>query len=187
MLCIDFVNTVEPRIGPVRTDALANYAALAGWAGLPQLQAAGTERAFREALQLREALFDLFAALANGQPPAPAAIDTLRRQYAAACRAATWEITPEGTGWHWPVDEPRQLAWRIAVDAVDLANSGARIGQCPPEQGGCGWLFVDRTKNKSKRWCSMADCGNATKARRLAAKRKARRALKPPETAVKPG
>jgi predicted RNA-binding Zn ribbon-like protein len=34
------------------------------------------------------------------------------------------------------------------------------------EAGGCGWLFVDESRNGSRRWCSMKDCGNRAKARR---------------------
>jgi predicted RNA-binding Zn ribbon-like protein len=175
------VNTVEPRVGPARRDALTGYAALADWAGLPHLRAAagtdpaGAARAFRAAIRLREALFTLFAALAGGQPPDPAAVDVLRRRYAAACRASTWHVTGSDLSWHWPDDDLHQIGHRIAVEAVRLAESTVRIGQCPPAHGGCGWLFADRTRNGSRRWCSMADCGNTVKARRLTAKRKAAR------------
>ncbi|HEV2391667.1 MAG TPA: CGNR zinc finger domain-containing protein [Verrucomicrobiae bacterium] len=34
----------------------------------------------------------------------------------------------------------------------------------------CGWLFVDSSKNHSRRWCDMRDCGNRAKARRHRAK-----------------
>jgi predicted RNA-binding Zn ribbon-like protein len=32
--------------------------------------------------------------------------------------------------------------------------------------GHCGWLFLDRSKNRSRAWCDMAVCGNREKARR---------------------
>jgi predicted RNA-binding Zn ribbon-like protein len=31
--------------------------------------------------------------------------------------------------------------------------------------GGCTWAFYDRSRNRSSRWCSMAECGNRTKTR----------------------
>nr|WP_272885753.1 CGNR zinc finger domain-containing protein [Fictibacillus marinisediminis] len=34
------------------------------------------------------------------------------------------------------------------------------------EGGTCGWIFIDTTRNRSRRWCSMDDCGNPEKARR---------------------
>ncbi len=41
-----------------------------------------------------------------------------------------------------------------------------RIKQCQGEK--CGWLFLDTTKNKSRRWCEMEVCGNRAKQKRLA-------------------
>jgi predicted RNA-binding Zn ribbon-like protein len=37
-----------------------------------------------------------------------------------------------------------------------------RLGECPS----CGWLFLDTSKNRRRRWCSMATCGSRDKARR---------------------
>jgi predicted RNA-binding Zn ribbon-like protein len=45
-----------------------------------------------------------------------------------------------------------------------------RLRQCHDEH--CGWLFLDRSKNASRRWCSSADCGNRTRARRHAERRR---------------
>jgi predicted RNA-binding Zn ribbon-like protein len=187
--CLELVNTVEPRIGPVRRDALTSYDALLDWAAPPEPAGTGLRRAahadpaaagraLRSAIELREALFELFAALARHRPPPAPASEVLRRHYLAACRASTWDIAPGRTEWHWPADELRQLGWRIAVEAVALVAGPVAVKQCPPEHGGCGWLFVDRTKNGSRRWCSMADCGNTSKARRLTAKRKAARSAR---------
>jgi len=39
------------------------------------------------------------------------------------------------------------------------------VGQCADEQG-CGWLFVDTSKNRRRRWCDINDCGNRAKQRR---------------------
>ena len=67
---------------------------------------------------------------------------------------------------------------RLAHAAVDLVRT-VEVGHlktCPLEDGGCGWLFLDRSRNSSRRWCSMDDCGARAKARRLTARRRRARA-----------
>ncbi len=39
--------------------------------------------------------------------------------------------------------------------------------------GNCGWLFIDRTRNANKRWCTANLCGSRTKARRYYARKRA--------------
>jgi predicted RNA-binding Zn ribbon-like protein len=66
---------------------------------------------------------------------------------------------------------------RLAHAAVDLVR-GLDVRQlkaCPLDEGGCGWLFLDRSRNGSRRWCSMDDCGARAKARRLTARRRTNR------------
>lgn len=79
----------------------------------------------------------------------------------------------------WAVDSPPALLVvdRVAQDAVDLVCGldVTRLRRCPVEEGGCGWLFLDLTRNGSRRWCAMEDCGSGAKARRLTARRRASR------------
>jgi predicted RNA-binding Zn ribbon-like protein len=75
--------------------------------------------------------------------------------------------------------EPTSLLVDRAADAaLDVLRSDelARLRCCPVDSGGCGWLFLDRTRNRSRRWCRMADCGTQVKARRLTERRRAARA-----------
>lgn len=55
------------------------------------------------------------------------------------------------------------LRHRLTQAAVDLLTSDlrARVGTC----ASCGWLFLDTSKNRSRRWCSMRLCGGAAKSR----------------------
>jgi len=46
----------------------------------------------------------------------------------------------------------------LRSDELDL------LKRCPADN--CRWLFLDRTKNRSRRWCDMATCGNQAKARK---------------------
>jgi predicted RNA-binding Zn ribbon-like protein len=66
---------------------------------------------------------------------------------------------------------------RIAAAAMDLLLTVdyERLRRCPPEDGGCGWIVLDKSRNGSRRWCQMADCGSAAKSRRLTQRRRARR------------
>ena len=41
------------------------------------------------------------------------------------------------------------------------------------EGNGCGWLFLDQTRNGSRRWCSSGDCGRRERVRRHRARRAA--------------
>jgi predicted RNA-binding Zn ribbon-like protein len=191
-VCVEFVNTVEPRVGPVRRDALTDYTGLVSWArsvGLAPERTARTLRrtaredpaaadhALRDAIQLREALFVLLLAIAENRQPSPAIVAVLHRHYVAACLAGRLDVAPGAVRWHWAEEDLTQLAGQVAVDAMSSigAPAAARLKQCPPAHGGCGWLFVDGTKNGSRRWCSMADCGGRVKSRRQAAKRRAAR------------
>jgi predicted RNA-binding Zn ribbon-like protein len=66
---------------------------------------------------------------------------------------------------------------RIAEAALDVLRTAdlTRLRRCPISESGCGWLFLDQSRNGSRRWCRMADCGTAAKARRLTERRRAAR------------
>ena len=66
---------------------------------------------------------------------------------------------------------------RIAEAALDVLQTAdmTRVRSCPVPEGGCGWLFLDQSRNGSRRWCRMADCGSTAKAKRLTERRRAAR------------
>jgi predicted RNA-binding Zn ribbon-like protein len=66
-------------------------------------------------------------------------------------------------------DDLRRMLWPVALSAAELlaGDHPSPVKRCEMwEAGGCGWLFVDESRNGSRRWCSMKDCGNRAKARR---------------------
>ncbi|HZD71293.1 MAG TPA: ABATE domain-containing protein [Actinomycetes bacterium] len=192
LLCLDFANTVEPRVREPRRDHLRGYADLVRWArhagalddaqAQRLLAAAATRRAaartsFIRAIALREAIYRAFAAIAQGATPAAADLDRLQRAYAAAMRHAHLLRADGRLAWTWD-DQALDLAWWPAArSAVELATAGPleRLKQCPAPEG-CGWLFLDGTKNRLRRWCSMEECGGQAKARRQTARRRVARA-----------
>jgi predicted RNA-binding Zn ribbon-like protein len=70
-----------------------------------------------------------------------------------------------------------QIQDRIAAAAMDLLLTVdyGRLRRCPPEDGGCGFIVLDQSRNGSRRWCQMADCGSAAKSRRLTERRRDQR------------
>ena len=75
----------------------------------------------------------------------------------------------QGFAWSWAEDVPGAalVTWAVARSAADLLTSDqlGRVRQCADDRG-CGYLFVDTSRNRSRRWCSMKSCGNRAKAKR---------------------
>ena len=185
ILCLDFANTVSQRQDAAhRREHLNGYPDLVSFArqsGLfsqPQakelcLYAEGhlsqALRVFRKAIELREALYRAFSAIAQ-QRPAPA--DTLQQISQAALEALQHRSLARANGgyrWQWLRDEKHPLErvlWPIAQSAAELLTSDqlgvVRFCEAPD----CEWLFLDNSRNRSRRWCDMTSCGNRQKARR---------------------
>jgi predicted RNA-binding Zn ribbon-like protein len=178
---LDLVNTAE-RGGPTALDHLATPEDVAVWGrrvgldpGAPDETGLRRLRALREAVHT--AVLDRLGVPTGDVPSALALLD--RRVAAAATRS---RLRPAGAGLVREVgtDPAHRLEDQLAVAAVDLLTGpeDGRIKRCPVEQGGCGWVFVDRSRNSSRTWCRMADCGTAVKARRLTERRRQARAGK---------
>jgi predicted RNA-binding Zn ribbon-like protein len=199
-LCLDFINTVEPRTGPVSREWLTGYPDLVTWArhgGLFDEAVAGellrtsatrpsaAQAAFQTAIDLREGLFRLFAAIVDNTTPTPADLELLGGAFAAATRHGRLAPHADGFDWTWDAAVPAGDAstdsldrpwWPVVASAIELLTHGPldRIKQCPTDEG-CSWLFLDTTKNRSRRWCSMDDCGSRIKARRQTDRRRTSR------------
>jgi predicted RNA-binding Zn ribbon-like protein len=126
------------------------------------------------AIELREAIHDIGAALGRHATPPEAALAGLSALHARFIAAAELAPGVMSCRWRWSVrNSPVEAALGpIALAAVRLFTEGDfhRIREC----GGhaCGWLFYDRSKNNRRRWCEMEVCGNRAKQRRLAARRR---------------
>ncbi|MCX6094773.1 MAG: ABATE domain-containing protein [Candidatus Bipolaricaulota bacterium] len=183
VLCLDFTNTIGFRRGPDPDEKLNDYDDLIVWArrvdavnekekkALLKLAAAEPARA-REALAqgvaLREGLYRVFSSLAAGRPAA--ARDVALISAAVTESFGHLELVPssDGFAWQWR-DAERTLElpiWKVARSAADLLVSPEleRVRECAGDD--CDWLFLDASRNRSRRWCDMAECGNRAKARR---------------------
>lgn len=185
---LDFINTVHCRPAGPQDEYLKDYNDLVAWslaAGLIDDDSArcllrsapgDVAAACARALVLREALHLVFRALARDQTLPQAALDELTRTVRETVlwrRLATRDGRPRCT-WEFCQSAPLALLGPIAWQAMELLENGPleRIRECPPPDG-CGWLFLDASKNRSRHWCSMKTCGNAAKARRFRQRRAA--------------
>jgi predicted RNA-binding Zn ribbon-like protein len=180
-LCLEFVNTVSARKGRFPYEWLPNYANLAAWghqAGLlnadqvmkllrqAQNDPPAAQNVWRRALDLRDAIYRLVSAHAAGQPVQMEDLAALNSEIPAAYQHL--QLTPEkdGLAWRWP-DAPDALdgfLWPVVRSAAELLTSPdlERAGEC--HNPTCGWLYLDTSKNHSRRWCDMSSCGNTAKA-----------------------
>jgi predicted RNA-binding Zn ribbon-like protein len=188
-LCLDFTNTAHGRGTAEHTDNLVDYAALIAWSRHAQaieareaerlLKAAGrhprtAEAVRRRAVELRERLHRCFLALGRGAKPDPRDLEGINRELAAALPHA--RLTPEAGGFAWTWDDEPALdrvLWPVVRSASQLLTAPElpRVKQCSGR--GCSWLFLDTSKNGSRRWCEMEVCGSRSKARAYYARRKA--------------
>jgi predicted RNA-binding Zn ribbon-like protein len=184
-LCLDFVNTVEGRLGAHPGEFLTSYADLARWgrhvgimteAEVEQVLEEAERRpaeavtTYERALALRQTIYTIFLAIARDAAPAQADLDALQQVYLAALTQT--RLAPGASGYHWRWAEESagldRLLWPVVQSAVNLLTSGelARVKECRGAED-CGWLFFDTSKNRSRQWCSMEGCGSRVKMRRL--------------------
>lgn len=183
-LSLDFVNTLDGRYDEQPQERIASYDDLLAFAvaagavdanergPLAALAAARpdtTATVLNEALALRETLFPIFAAVAAGRAPEQADLDALTPWVDRACPHGWLRVEDSRVIWSWEAidpDDPASLEcplWPIVHDAVELLLRGdtSRLRECAADD--CGWLFLDTTRNRSRRWCSMQTCGNRAK------------------------
>lgn len=182
-LCLGFANTQKWHASAHPTEEIINYADLLDWAEASGLLKAAAKRrlsrlaahdppaaeaARQRAIELREAIYRIFTALVEKQTPSAADIACLNTALARALAHSQIVAVAEHFAWGWAdTDSLDRVAWPIARSAGELLTSAwlDRVGQCADDRG-CGWLFIDTSKNHSRRWCDINDCGNRAKARR---------------------
>jgi len=192
-LALDFANTVGgTHVSPTHDHLRAygdivRFAELAGGVDASAARRL-VQRAEREpgraaavyelGISLRESIWGIFSALASGDVPRDEDLELLGDAAASGAARSRLVYDSDGVGWSFAsdVDELERPLWEIARSAVDLLTSGERdrVKECASTT--CEWVFIDRSKNHSRRWCDMSDCGNRAKARRFHAKKQAARA-----------
>lgn len=181
---LDFTNTISRRSDPDDSrERLTNYGRLVSWglqAGLvtakeaERLRAKAADQpraavaALRRAVAVREAIFELFVTIARGKRAPASALDALNAALPGAM--ASLRVGPEREGFAWQFapheTDLAPMLSPILRAAADLLTSDdrARVRECGSDT--CFWLFLDHSKNGTRRWCDMKVCGNREKARR---------------------
>jgi predicted RNA-binding Zn ribbon-like protein len=186
-VALDLVNTISWRTDPSRCiDRVPDLDGLLAWAhSLDVIAPAGPSaaanrfgegreaaEAFQRIRDLRSAVADVVEAHIDHVPVPRRPLTVLQRQFATAVRSAA--VTSE-LPLRWavqPVDLPG-LGAHLALEAVDLLQSPRLELARRCDGAGCGWLFLDTTRNHSRRWCDSRDCGNRARVRRHAVIRRA--------------
>lgn len=182
-LCLDFTNTVGSHGTEHSDERLTCYQDLLVWsrhagildedgqerlAKLADVDTATAASIFEQAVNVREALFRIFSAVAGERQAAPTDLDQFNAALGKVMAHAELAQTGEGFAWGWQPDQDAldRILWPIVRSAADLLTSGelGRVRECSSDS--CEWLFVDTSRNRSRRWCDMEDCGNRAKARR---------------------
>lgn len=183
--CVEFTRTTgwEARDRP--DDDLDAYVGLLDWGeaqGVVEEESARelrreaearpeeASRALEEARRLRAALYDVLTSVAREDDPPGEALEVLNACLREA--GARLRLSGEGRSYRWSFEASAREhlewpLWRVARSAAELLTSDEEVGRlelCDAHD--CGWLFVDASRNRSRRWCDMSDCGNRAKARR---------------------
>jgi predicted RNA-binding Zn ribbon-like protein len=185
VLCLDFANTVSRRKLPQHaTDHIDSYHDLVAFAEQSKvvslehaaelrLQARRRRReeqtSLRTAISYRESLYRVFSALAQGTAVPPGDLQQINHLALRAMVHRRLVRVDDGYRWEWNPNARLMLdriLWPIALSATQLLTSSqlSTVRMC--EAPDCAWLFLDQSRNRSRRWCDMKVCGNRQKARR---------------------
>jgi predicted RNA-binding Zn ribbon-like protein len=185
---LDLVNTLDWRFresGP--EELLEDYADVVQFAEQTGLiEAAGARKLLRSVpankamkvvasvWELREASAEVLYTAVDGNSPSTSAIKRLQDCFAAARQQQLLEWDGEKLGWRLPTSTslPALPLWLLSLSTAEFMNSEQMraLRECGNQE--CRWLFVDTSKNHTRRWCDMKICGNRMKARRFKAQHK---------------
>jgi predicted RNA-binding Zn ribbon-like protein len=189
-LCLDFLNSVGARrFSPsrkkmIRDEKLSDYLDLLAW-GRHAGALANTEAEtlahessrhpreaaalFHRAIRLREAMYHVCNAKLSHKQPNEADLLVLNEELRLARGAEQLVFEKAEFDWQWSAPDSAldRVLWPIARSAADLLTQDdlSRLRQCGGDD--CGWIFLDTSRNRGRRWCDMRDCGNVAKVRRF--------------------
>jgi predicted RNA-binding Zn ribbon-like protein len=184
----DFTNTIGSRKENPQRDYMKTYSDFLEWVKrqsilpserfdalsvLTKRDQDKTNAAFKKIIETREVLYSLFSPLATNEKPKKETVDrfnTLLQESFSSIRMNIGNNKNEVnfTDGSNSCLEPLHIVLKSAFDVLTQEDA-TRIKECPS----CGWLFLDKTKNKKRRWCNMLDCGSKDKASRYYHRKKA--------------
>ena len=184
-LCLDFANTLGMHVSEHPREFLRLYFDLVEWsnyAGIitdeeerillhnAEKHPRAAEKAHQNAIELRETIFQIFSSIAQNTSPQKKNISKFNKMLSQVMKNSRLEILESSFEWNvkgnkdsldWPLNVITHSAFMLLT-----SNELNRVKMCADERG-CGWLFFDHSKNRSRRWCDMKDCGNMAKQMRF--------------------
>ncbi len=185
---LDFVNSLDWRFREGKPEELLNsysdvlrfmqQAKLLTPRAARQLECSANESAAQRVLlacrELREAAADVFYAAVEGRSPTAGSLKILEKDFKAARAHQSLAWNQARLRWDWSGMEaaPELPLWLLSLNASGLllSENMSRLRACNNDE--CRWLFLDTSKNHTRRWCDMKICGNRMKARRFKAQRR---------------
>ena len=182
--CLDFANTVFWRGREDSEELLTTYADLVDWALRVRLvppdcairlkrkaerHPEKAENIRRRATELRDLIYRIFSAHSDGLDADEDDLDRLSFEWTR--RIVHYKLIQREDGFQWKIprdeDSLDAMIVPILVSCIELLTSKEvrRVKKCSDQD--CAWLFFDQSRNFSRRWCDMKDCGNRAKANRF--------------------
>jgi predicted RNA-binding Zn ribbon-like protein len=194
LLCLDFANTVDDRTEVHPQELLISFKDLVSWSQQAQVVTeqeaqqllekaeqypSEATRVLKRAVDVRESIFRIFKAVAEDESPEDGDLVTLSAMVAEAQKHAQIIPGTQGFRWDWTCkpDDLDCMLWPVVRSAADFLTSDDldTVRVCASDT--CNWLFIDTSKNHSRRWCNMKSCGNREKARRFYTRKKSSAAV----------
>jgi len=182
-LCLSYANTLSWRGSPTPVEHLHCFPDILDWIERSRVVTPPATRqirhwarthadavgmVFAEAIAIREVLFRIFSAIAAGASVHPRDFAPLKTSLAET--PPRNQLSRTGKRFAWQIDELHPSVADVLAPVLWSAGDlmlnaqGRRIRCCA--NGECLWLFIDQSKNATRRWCDMSSCGNRAKARR---------------------
>lgn len=188
-ICLEFTKTVGWEARDRCDDELGDFSDVVEWClahqlldpleaeeclGVARRDPDDAARVFERALELRSLVYRILSRVGRSGRPEAAELEALNGLLPGVLHRRRLELGPGGVQWGWrwePPDLERVLA-PVVLSVADLLASEdlACVRVCDGD--GCGWLFLDQSRNRSRRWCDMGDCGNRAKAKRFRDRRR---------------
>ena len=183
-LCLDFVNTLDWRGTDRPREFLNTFDDLVFWSRhvgicsrqetiklykIAEQSDAEAKSVLNRAVKLRETIYRLFAASIVAHSPVREDLSVFNEILGRSMKKSQIKATKDGYAWD-IIGNKTKLDWilnPIVHSAAEILVSDElkKVKACA--DAACGWLFIDVSRNQSRRWCDMKDCGNRAKATRF--------------------
>lgn len=191
-LCLDFINTLDWRGTDTPQEFLNTFHDLVSWSRhvgicsqqetrklyrMSERSTAEAKSVLNRALKLRETTYRLFAASTADRNPVKEILTVFNKNLCRSMKQS--QITKTKDGYVWDISGNKtKLDWILnpiihSAAKILVSDELKKVKTCA--DSACGWLFIDVSRNQSRRWCDMKDCGNRAKATRFYQKKQIRR------------